>query len=89
MTWGEAKEKANEIMKSLRAQFPPEAVRLILRALSRQYQKDKIVKTEQDNLPEEQIYKCNVCQAGYDVATEDPQFPGLCRDCGDKKRDTK
>jgi hypothetical protein len=41
MTWPQAKLKAEEVTKNLRSEFPPEAVRLILRALSRQYQKEK------------------------------------------------
>jgi stress-induced morphogen len=84
MTWTEAKIKAAEIMKTLRAQFPPEAVRLILRALSRQHQKDKAM----NRLDEEKLSTCDACHQDYDLTTEDPQFPGLCRECGDKKRET-
>lgn len=85
MTWSDAKIEADKIMKSLRAQFSPESVRLILRALSRQYQKEKTMK----QLDEEKLSACDECHQGYDVTTEDPQFPGLCRDCGDRQRAEK
>lgn len=85
MNWAEAKIKADEIMKSLRAQFAPESVRLILRALSRQHQRDKAMK----ELEEEKLSTCDECHQDYDLTTEDPQFPGLCRECGDKKRENK
>ena len=35
---------------------------------------------------DEGLGTCAACGHGYDVATEDPQFPGNCRECGDKKR---
>ena len=38
MTWSEAKAKADEIMNELSARFQPQEIRLILRALSRNYQ---------------------------------------------------
>ena len=45
MTWSAAKIQAAQIIKTLRAQFQPEEIRLILRALTRQHQKEKDIQT--------------------------------------------
>lgn len=55
MTWNEAKQKADEIMRALRAQFPPESIRLILRALSREYQKSKSMRPDPIKLFEQRV----------------------------------
>jgi len=47
MTWDEAKNEARRIMKSLSAEFQPEAIRLILRALNRQHHKEKAMQRPQ------------------------------------------
>jgi hypothetical protein len=51
MTWSEAKAKAAEIMKTLRSQFSPPEIRLILRALSRLTHKDKPAHEDKTKIP--------------------------------------
>lgn len=29
---------------------------------------------------------CRLCARPFDLTTEDPQYPGLCRACGDQRR---
>lgn len=46
MTWNESKARAGEILRGLRAEMPDRDVRLILRALTREFQIAKSAATK-------------------------------------------